>query len=152
MICRAAQREDIPAMADQAAFAYRNDFAKLLPSTDFTSFDLVHFTTRFARDLPSMRVVEQQGTVIAFAMITQDHIDMFFVAGEMRGKGVGEVLLADAMTQGARTLETFAANTGARRFYERQGWRQFASSARPFGGTSCDFVSYRASRTSVTKS
>ncbi len=148
MISRAARVDDIPAMAGQAAAAYRNVFARLLPQIDVSSFDMAHFTVRFARQWPDMRVVAHDGAIIAFAMITQGHIDMFFVEENLRGMGVGQVLLADVVAQGACTLETFAANTGARRFYEREGWRLVATSTRPFGGVVCEFASYAAPITS----
>jgi GNAT superfamily N-acetyltransferase len=144
VICRAARHEDVPALAEQAVEAYRNVFAPLIPEINLSEFDLAHFTARFTHHWPTMRVVEHEGVPIAFAMLTQDHVDMFFVAGDMRGRGVGQMLLADVVEQGARTLETFAANSGARRFYQRLGWRHLATATRPFGGTSCDFVSYCA--------
>jgi putative acetyltransferase len=142
MICRAARVDDVPAMAAQAAATYRNVFAPLLPEVDVSLFAIAHFTARFSRQWPNMRVVELEDTVIAFAMITQGHLDMFFVDENRRNMGVGHMLLADAVAQGACTLETFAANSAARRFYEREGWRFVATSARPFGGAICEFVSY----------
>jgi GNAT superfamily N-acetyltransferase len=144
MICRAARSDDSAAMAKIVVDAYRSVFTPLLPTVELSVFDVDHFTARFSRQWPNMRVVELEDTIIAFAMITQGHLDMFFVDENRRSMGVGQMFLADAVAQGACTLETFAANIGARRFYEREGWQLGATSARPFGSVICEFVSYAA--------
>ena len=56
------------------------------------------------------------------------HIDSFYVLPEMRGRGVGRLLMDAAYDEmrraGATTvaLETVAGNEVARRFYEREGF------------------------------
>ncbi len=138
MTPRDAAPSDVAWMAALAAEAYRDVFAPLLPDCDWSGFDAAHFTARFAAEWPRIRVIEGLG----FCLQNGAHIAMFFVAGKARGKGVGARLLDDAVGRGARTLECFALNQGARRFYERHGWRLIDASSRPFAGRSCDFVSY----------
>jgi ribosomal protein S18 acetylase RimI-like enzyme len=56
------------------------------------------------------------------------HIDSFLVSPEVRGQGVGRLLLEKAYDEmrraGARTvgLDVVSTNEGARRFYEREGF------------------------------
>lgn len=74
-------------------------------------------------------VDEEGGTVTGFAAWTQQGgygwIDQIYVAPGRTGKGVGERLLAQALASLKHPvrLYTFQANEGARRFYERHGFR-----------------------------
>jgi GNAT superfamily N-acetyltransferase len=54
--------------------------------------------------------------------------------GQGQGQGHGAALLADAEARGARSLEAFAANLRARRFYEARGWRKTREYERDFVG------------------
>ena len=77
-------------------------------------------------------VAELQGRVVAamatersteFSWITQMAVDPSLV-----GRGIGSLLLAHAMRTLPRPIRlyTFQANVGARRFYERHGFRPIA--------------------------
>jgi ribosomal protein S18 acetylase RimI-like enzyme len=50
------------------------------------------------------------------------HIHQFMVHPELRGRGIGEKMLAEAERRGAETLKVAKNNVGATRFYERCGW------------------------------
>jgi ribosomal protein S18 acetylase RimI-like enzyme len=74
-------------------------------------------------------VAEREGRVVAamatersdaFSWITQMAVDPALV-----GQGIGSLLLTQALRTLARPIRlyTFQANTGARRFYERHGFR-----------------------------
>jgi putative acetyltransferase len=78
----------------------------------------------FATALPWMRVAEAGEPISAFSRLTGAHLDMLFTDRRFQGQGHGAALLADAEACGARTLEAFAANLPARRFYEARGWRK----------------------------
>lgn len=152
MICRDAAPDDIPWLAAVALDNYRAVFMPLLPACDWSGFDETHFRKRFADTWSRVRIVADVAPQ-GFALVSDGHIDMFFVDRAAQGRGVGQDLLEDAQARGARSLETFALNLAARRFYERAGWRVAAEYARLFAGVSCDFLRYeRGSRTSTTKS
>jgi ribosomal protein S18 acetylase RimI-like enzyme len=88
-----------------------------------------------------VRVVRDDGNeVVGFVMfgleqgdyeqtVTRGVVHNLFVAPEARGQGVGSALLESAEDALARagadvvSLEAMAANDGARRFYERHGYR-----------------------------
>ena len=50
------------------------------------------------------------------------HIHQFMVRQDLRGQGIGEKMLAEAVRRGAETLKVAADNEGAIRFYKRHGW------------------------------
>lgn len=65
--------------------------------------------------------------VVGFLARDRQEIVALYVRACGRGQGVGRMLLDGAKAQVARLLLwTFAANTGARRFYEREGFRETA--------------------------
>jgi putative acetyltransferase len=134
--------DDIPWLAATSVAAYRDYFAPLLPHLDLRGFDEGHFTARFGRSLGKVRIACEGDRPLGFTMVTDGNIDMFFVADGLRRGGVGTLMLEDAEKHGAETLECFAANIAARRFYEKHGWTLADSYSRPFGGAPCEFVRY----------
>lgn len=145
MRCRPASEIDIDWLARLSAAAYQQSFAPLLPELAWHLRDTAFFRARFAREWPKLRIYERDCVRLGFHLMSGAHIDMFFVEPRQTGQGVGAVLLADAVAQGAETLECFAVNAGARRFYERHGWRVEAAYMREFLGGACEFVRYRRS-------
>lgn len=141
MICRDATEGDVPWLADVALENYRAVFAGLLPDCDWSAYDEAHFRQRFGRSWPQARIVADDRR-LGFSLVGGRHIDMFFVARSAQGTGVGRRLLDDAEQRGARSLETFAVNIAARRFYERQGWHETQRSSRVFAGADCAFIRY----------
>lgn len=139
MIIRPATDSDIPAIAAIVAEAYAGPFRTILPDADLSGFSAAHFSTRFAEVLPALTVVEEGG-IAGFAMVRAAHLDMFFIAADRRGRGLGPPLLRAAEQAGARTLECFAANEGARRFYTREGWLTEVAYERAFAGASRNFI------------
>jgi putative acetyltransferase len=145
LICRDATVCDIPWLIQTTLESYKQVFAPLLPECDWASFDAAHLGRRFEAQLAQVRVVSTDGEAghpVGFANISGTHIDMFFIAHDHMSRGVGGALLADVEQRGARSLECFARNTPARRFYERHGWRLSGAHERMFAGAPCAFVSY----------
>jgi GNAT superfamily N-acetyltransferase len=68
------------------------------------------------------------GTVVALMALTSDMLDQLYVAPGWTGRGIGSrlVTLAKARRPGGLDLYTFQVNSGARRFYERQGFLEVA--------------------------
>ncbi|MBB6173428.1 putative acetyltransferase [Nocardiopsis mwathae] len=81
-----------------------------------------------ARLIPSyfpnvaLRVAEVDGGAGGFVGVADGKIEMLFVGAELRGRGVGSALLADALANGARQVDVNEQNTQAVGFYESRGF------------------------------
>jgi GNAT superfamily N-acetyltransferase len=73
-----------------------------------------------------VRVAEQEGHIAGYVAMKGAHIDQFFVDPPRQRQGIGTTLFATALNRGMRplSLDVFAANAPARRFYERRGFRE----------------------------
>lgn len=67
---------------------------------------------------------EDKAQILGFIGLAEDYIAGIFVRGEAQGRGIGKELL-DQAKRGKRklTLNVYAKNTGAVRFYQREGFR-----------------------------
>nr|WP_281409317.1 GNAT family N-acetyltransferase [Microvirga terricola] len=104
--------------------------------------DAVFFAARFTESWPRMILVEMESRALGFLLMTDGHIDMLFMDPDASGKGAGALLLHEGEASGAKSLECFRDNLGARRFYERHGWRIAREYDREFAGRSRSFVFY----------
>lgn len=70
-------------------------------------------------------VAEHDGAVQAFCSLRDGWLDQLYVAPGLTGRGIGSRLveLAKERQPGGLQLWTFQVNDGARRFYERHGFR-----------------------------
>ena len=142
MIVRRAKVEDIPALATIAERSYRAAFAGILELEVLEGRNAVFFAERFASSWERMLVALEDDAPIGFLLMTEGHIDMLFMDPDAGGRGGGMLLLREAETRGARNLECFRDNYGARGFYERHGWRVTREYERDFAGKSRSFVFY----------
>ncbi len=142
MKVRAARLGDVPALAGIAERSYGSAFADILEPDLLASRDAAFFAARFASSWERMLVALAQDEPMGFLLMTDGHIDMLFMAPEASGQGGGALLLDRAEALGARSLECFRDNLGARRFYERQGWRVAQEYDREFSGRRHSFVLY----------
>ncbi|WP_323763262.1 GNAT family N-acetyltransferase [Marinovum sp.] len=73
-----------------------------------------------------VRVAEgEDGRILGFIARDGEEIDALYVAAPERGHGVGVALLEDAKAAVKRLeLWTFQLNTGAQKFYEREGFTE----------------------------
>ena len=142
MIVRPARAEDIPSLAAIAERSYRAAFADILERDVLAGRDAAFFAGRFASSWERMLVTLEDDAPIGFLLMTDGHIDMLFMDPEASGKGVGALLLAEAEARGAKSLECFRDNHGARRFYERHRWRVTREYEREFAGKRRSFVFY----------
>nr|WP_281351927.1 GNAT family N-acetyltransferase [Microvirga makkahensis] len=104
--------------------------------------DAAYFAERFTGSWKRMLVAAQQDEVLGFLLMTEGHIDMLFMDPDGSGQGGGAQLLEEAEARGAKSLECFRDNHGARRFYERRGWRVTRTYEREFAGRNRSFVFY----------
>lgn len=127
MIIRRAVTADIAPAAALMAQAYATHFRPIMGDAAL-DFDQAHFETRFARELADLTVLDADG-VRGVLLVKDGHIAMLFAAETGQGHG-------------ARSLEVFATNEGARRFYERAGWQAVRDYEREFAGATHRFLRY----------
>ncbi|EIM25014.1 GNAT family N-acetyltransferase [Microvirga lotononidis] len=142
MIVRPARTEDIPALAAIAERSYGAAFADILEQDVLAGRNAAYFGERFAVSWKRMLVALADGGPVGFLLMTDQHIDMLFMDPGAGGKGGGALLLREAEARGAKSLECFRDNHGARRFYERHGWRIARDYEREFAGRNRRFVCY----------
>ncbi len=76
-------------------------------------------------NISDVTVARLDGRVVGFIARQDNDIQALYVDGSARGQGVGKALLDHAKTQVEKIgLWTFQANTGAQRFYRREGFRE----------------------------
>jgi len=70
-------------------------------------------------------VAEEDGVVVGYMGLRGDELSHLYVAPEMQNRGLGTTLLEHAKSLRSERLElwVFQQNEGARRFYERHGFR-----------------------------
>lgn len=95
----------------------------------------------------SLVVAIHGGTLAGFAALDSTHGELseLFVDPEMLGRGIGQLLLADAkhkMPHGFK-LMTRASNVGARRFYAREGLAETHTGTHPRSGDAVVYLAWR---------
>jgi GNAT superfamily N-acetyltransferase len=87
------------------------------------------FRTRAAERVEDTTVAVVRDAVAGFVMVVGDEVEQVYLDAGHRGSGLAAVLLAEAerlVAQGGHEwawLAVAPGNARARRFYERQGWR-----------------------------
>jgi putative acetyltransferase len=143
---RGAREADLPALCRVASAAFAAGFAGIVDAAAIAARTPESFLGRFSARLGDVRVAVADGVLAGFSLLTGAHLDMLFVDPVRQGRGAGRALLADALARGCATLESFAANGRARRFYERAGFRPAETYRRPYEGRDTEFVLYRFGR------
>jgi putative acetyltransferase len=143
VIIRQARPDDIPALARIAAAGYRSTFLPILGEQGLALRAADFFQQRFADEIHWLHVGEDgAGRMQGFHQVKDGLLVMLFLDPALVGQGLGAILLRHAEAQGAVRLECFRDNTGARRFYEREGWRYAEAYKREFAGADRNFVAY----------
>ena len=123
---RHATRDDGPTVAD----IYLESFKATLPNIVLAHSDAdarEHFSTTVIDDDETWVAVVDDGTTretMGFVAIGATRIDHLYLRPASTGRGIGRRLLALAKYRRPLGLDlwAFQANTGARRFYERNGF------------------------------
>jgi GNAT superfamily N-acetyltransferase len=86
-------------------------------------FDEVVLATR------EVWVAEDGEAIVGLLVLADDWIDQLYVEPNVTGQGIGGELMAVAKRERPEALRlwTFEANVGARRFYERHGFAEVAT-------------------------
>ena len=73
-------------------------------------------------------VAEMDGGIVGFFSLDEERLENLYVHPRWHGRGIGTALLMQARALSPLRLElyAFARNEGARRFYERHGFRAVA--------------------------
>ena len=125
---RPAREDDAPGIADVylASFAATYEFPRAHADAD---------TRRWIAEvlLASREVwvaVAPEGSLAAMMALTDEMVDQLYVAPGWTARGIGSRLigLAKSRRPNGLDLHTFQVNRGARRFYERHGFVEVASS------------------------
>src|SRR5215204_4958380 len=86
------------------------------------------FRTRAAQRVNDTTLAVVQGRIAGFVMVVDNEVEQVYVSAHHRGKGVADMLMADAERRikdagySSAWLAVVAGNTRARWFYERRGW------------------------------
>ena len=125
---RPARAEDLEALAELHHAIWLDAHAAFvgLPPE---ARDLGWYREVIRPTLDHTKVGERDGAPIGYVTWLDDLLDDIWVAPWAQGQGIGALLLRDGeeAIRGSgfdeARLECVAANAGARRFYERHGWR-----------------------------
>jgi putative acetyltransferase len=126
---RPATPADASAVAELWHAAWHDGHAGHVPEGLTAARTLVAFHERTPGRVADTTVAVVDGVVAGFVMVVGDEIEQLFVAAAHRGSGVAALLLAEGERQVAAAghalawLAVVEGNARARRFYERQGWR-----------------------------
>jgi GNAT superfamily N-acetyltransferase len=125
---RPADDADVAAIASLWHEAWHDAHDAHVPAGLVDDRPLHYFTRRVPDLIASTTVAKDASGVVGFVTVTDDELDLLFVAARARGSGVASGLLTEGERQIAARfdtawLEVVTGNARARAFYARQGWR-----------------------------
>lgn len=125
---RAAEASEVDVLARLWRQGWLDAHLAIVPETLVALRTLESFTDRMAVALPRVRALGPVGAPLGFHLIKADELNQFYLAGEARGTGAAQALMADAETRlreaGIATpwLTCAIGNARAARFYQKAGW------------------------------
>ena len=129
VVLRAATPDDVPAIGRIWHAAWHDGHDGHVPDALQAVRTEESFPRRAAHLVPRSIVAERDGAVVGFATVTGDEVEQIFVTQDARGTGAARLLLRAAehavrrAGHRAACLAVVPGNARARRFYEREGWR-----------------------------
>ncbi len=129
---RPATMNDVDAIAEVWHRGWIDGHLGHVPEALLPHRTLEHFRRRVPPRIPSTTVAAVGALVVGFVTVRDDEVNQLFVAEAARGTGLASALLAHAegviaRRAGVAWLAVASGNARARRFYERQGWRDVAA-------------------------
>ncbi len=125
---RPAEVSEIDVLARLWRQGWLDAHLAIVPETLVALRTLESFTDRMTAALPRVRVLGPVDAPLGFHFIKADELNQFYLAGEARGTGAAQALMADAEARlreaGIATawLACAIGNARAARFYEKSGW------------------------------
>ena len=140
---RPATSDDVEAIATVWHRGWQDGHLGHVPDALLPHRGLVHFRERVPPRILTTTVATIASTVVGFVTVHEDEAEQVYVAASARGGGVANALLGHAEQVIAERFDTawlavVAGNARARRFYERNEWRDaggFDYAAEIRGGT-----------------
>ncbi|WP_029145189.1 GNAT family N-acetyltransferase [Microbacterium luticocti] len=129
VVLRPMTQQDVPVVSTIWATAWRDGHAGHVDPALESIRTPESFLPRAERRVPLTVVAERAGDVVGFATVVDDEVEELFVDGRARGTGIAIALLREAEERIASEgwsdgwLAVVSGNSRARRFYEREGWR-----------------------------
>jgi GNAT superfamily N-acetyltransferase len=122
VMLRTARPDDAEAIA--AVFSPSFRLLTFLPELHTYADDRLFIANVIMKEC-DVKVAEAGGRIVSFLARSGEEIRLLHTHPDFVGKGAGAALLDAAKSSGVAALELwcFQANTGARRFYERHGFR-----------------------------
>ena len=126
---RPATPDDVHAIADIWYHGFLDGHLGNVPDELVAIRTHESFGPRAAKRVGDTVVAIIDGAVAGFIMVVEDEVEQVYVSASHRGSGVAAVLLAEAerlVTANGHEqawLAVAPGNSRARRFYERNGWR-----------------------------
>ena len=125
---RGAESGEVDAIAAVWHAGWRDGHLGHVPAALHQHRTLQDFRERVPQRLQTTTVATIGSAVVGFVVVRDDEIEQVYVAEDSRGSGVAEALLARGESIVAERhdrawLAVVAGNVRARRFYQRNGWR-----------------------------
>jgi ribosomal protein S18 acetylase RimI-like enzyme len=119
-VIRRAKAEDAAALSE--VFTAARDEMEYLPRV---GDDVRHVLGGWFIERGPIWLAEDKGRVVGFSGVKDQELTHLYVRPESQGRGIGSALLDHAKAVSPERLElwVFQKNEGARRFYERHGFR-----------------------------
>jgi ribosomal protein S18 acetylase RimI-like enzyme len=125
---RPALLEDVPTIAEIWHLGWRDGHLGHVSQDLIEARHEDSFRTRAAQRVNDTTLAVVQDQIAGFVMVVDNEVEQVYVSARHRGKGVADMLMADAERQikdagySSSWLAVVAGNARARRFYERRGW------------------------------
>ncbi len=120
---RPATVADADAVADLYTAARVHAVPQMPPALHTNAEDRAYVARRVIEPDVTIWVAEGGGEVLGFASCTPTWLDGLYIRPDLKGQGIGSLLLdvVEATHADGYELWVFESNTGARRLYERRG-------------------------------
>ena len=120
---RPAAADDGPAIAALYTAARVHAVPQMPPALHTAEEDVAFYSGRVGDDDVTAWLAESDGELLGFAICTPTFLDGLYVRPDLKGQGIGSLLLdvVEATHPEGYELWVFESNTGARRLYERRG-------------------------------